>query len=244
MEKYLAKRILVYLALLAFGFAYFQGILNPTKPLGFGQTRQISLANETWVDDDYNESTPGWGFSHFNKIQNGINSVASGGTVHVASGSYYENAVVNRTILLAGEEQNRTIIDGNYTRDFALTVTSNYVSIRGFTIQNCIYLGRETGGLDISSWYNRISNIDFIQNWIDIAVFGKHNRISSCTMNASFWNTKIFGDNNSFLGNHLSNSYTALSLNAARENSVENNTIVNEYIGISLDLRRNWLVSH
>ena len=234
MKRDLAKLLLAYLALFTFGFACFQGILDPIKLLGFGQTRQIFLVSETWVDDDYNESTQGWGFSHFRKIQDGINSVTSGGVVHVASGSYYENAVVNRTVLLVGEDESRTIIDGNYTRDFALAVTANYVSINGFTIQNCIYLGRETGGLDISSWYNSISNIDFIQNWIDITIFGKHNRISSSTMNASFWNIKVFADNNSFLENHLSNSYTALSLNAASGNSIENNTIVDEYIGISL----------
>jgi len=195
---------------------------------------QTYAINETWVDDDYNETTIGWGLSHFKNIQDGINAVSDGGTVHVASGSYYESVVVNRTVFLVGEDKSRTIIDGNYTQDSVLSITANYVSIEGFAIQNCIYLGREKGGIHINSWYNNISNIYFTQNWIDITVFGRYNRIRSCNMNASFWNIKVFADNNSILENHFNISYSAITLTSANGNSIEYNTITDEYIGISL----------
>lgn len=195
---------------------------------------QTYAINETWVDDDYNETTIGWGLSHFKNIQDGINAVSDGGTVHVASGSYYESVVVNRTVFLVGEDKSHTIIDGNYTQDYVLSITANNVSIEGFAIQNCIYLGREKGGIDINSWYNHISNMDFTQNWIDLTVLGGFNRISSCIMKASFWNIKIMADNNSVRENHFSNSYTAVSLTNANGNSIENNTIEDEYVGISL----------
>jgi len=195
---------------------------------------ETTLANQVWVDDDSNESTPGWGVTHFQTIQDGINGVTDGGIVHAASGNYYENVVVNRTVFLVGEDKSRTIIDGNYTLDSLLSIIANNVSIEGFMIQNCIYLGREKGGLDINSWYNNISNVCFTQNWIDLTVFGRYNRISSCIMNASFWNIKILANNNSILENRFNNSYSALSLTAAHGNSIENNTITDEYIGISL----------
>ena len=43
-----------------------------------------------YVDDDYNPSTPGWGLTHFNKIQDGIDAVNENGTVNVYSGIYDE----------------------------------------------------------------------------------------------------------------------------------------------------------
>lgn len=76
---------------------------------------ETTLANQVWVDDDSNESTPGWGVTHFQTIQDGINGVTDGGIVHAASGNYYENVVVNRTVFLVGEDKSRTIIDGNYS---------------------------------------------------------------------------------------------------------------------------------
>ena len=195
---------------------------------------QTYAINETWVDDDYNETTIGWGSSHFKNIQDGINAVSDGGTVHVASGNYCNNVVVNRTVFLVGEDKSRTIIDGNYTQDSMLSITANYVSIEGFSIQNCIYLGKEKGGINIDSWYNNISDVYFTQNWMDLTVLGRYNNISSCIMDASFWNIKIFADNNSVLENHFSNSYSAVSLTIANGNTIENNTITDEYLGISL----------
>jgi len=234
-KKCLAALLIVHLALLVFSSAVSLGISGTAEFLAVGQTnRENFFVTETWVDDDFNESTPGWGLSHFKNIQDGINFVTDGGVVHVASGSYYENVILNRTVFLVGEDRSRTIVDGNYTQDTVLSLTANYVSIEGFTIQNCIYLGREMGGINIVSWYNNVSNTYFTQNWMDITVFGKYNRVNSCTMNASFWNIKILADNNSVLENHLSNSYTAINLNSANGNSIENNTMTDEYIGISL----------
>jgi parallel beta-helix repeat protein len=235
MKGRLALLLATCVVLFVFSVAYFQKITGAIESLESELTEQENYAaSETWVDDDFNESTPGWGVTNFHRIQDGINAVTSGGTVHVASGSYYENVAVNRTVFLVGEDKSRTIIDGNYTRDSVLSITANYVSIEGFAIQNCIYLGREKGGIDINSWYSDISNIDFTQNWIDLTVLGEFNRISSCIMNASFWNIKILADNNSVLENHFSNSYTAISLTTANGNAIENNTVTDEYLGISL----------
>jgi len=45
---------------------------------------------EVWVDDDFDDTHPGWNETHFDNIQDGINAVAIGGTVHVAAGTYAE----------------------------------------------------------------------------------------------------------------------------------------------------------
>ena len=65
-----------------------------------------------YIDDDYDASTPGWGYDKFNRIQYGINEVPEGGTVYVNSGTYNEWVNVTKTIELHGENRETTIIDG------------------------------------------------------------------------------------------------------------------------------------
>jgi len=36
-----------------------------------------------YVDDDFNESTPGWGVANFNNLQFGIDALEINGTVYV-----------------------------------------------------------------------------------------------------------------------------------------------------------------
>ncbi len=45
---------------------------------------------EVWVDDDFNAHTDGWGYDHFSTPNDGVDAVASGGTVYVAEGWYPE----------------------------------------------------------------------------------------------------------------------------------------------------------
>lgn len=51
--------------------------------------------DEVWVDDDYTITTPGWGTTHFDSIQDGIDAVATYGTVHVAPGPYNEDVALD-----------------------------------------------------------------------------------------------------------------------------------------------------
>lgn len=62
----------------------------------------LLVPNEVWVDDDYNSSTSGWGYDHFDKIQKGVDAVTSTGIVHVYSGNYTEQLVIQNDLLLEG----------------------------------------------------------------------------------------------------------------------------------------------
>ena len=57
---------------------------------------------DVWVDDDFDSGTPGWNVTRFAVIQDGVGAVASGGTVHVAAGTYDEQVVIEKTLTLQG----------------------------------------------------------------------------------------------------------------------------------------------
>ncbi len=89
----------------------------------------------TWIDDDFNESTPGWHYDHFKTVQEGIAAVAENGRVVVYNGTYYDNVVVGKTIDLMGKNRATTIIDGGGSGD-VVYVAANRVNISGFCIRN------------------------------------------------------------------------------------------------------------
>ncbi len=93
------------------------------------------FADVVYVDDDFDENTPGWGFNHFDCIMDGINLTANNGSVHVANGVYYENISINKKLSLFGEEIDSTIIDGNGAGT-ALFSTADSIVITGFKFQN------------------------------------------------------------------------------------------------------------
>jgi len=43
---------------------------------------------QAWVDDDYTPRTPGWGYDHFNSINEAVRAVAPNGLVNVWDGNY------------------------------------------------------------------------------------------------------------------------------------------------------------
>jgi nitrous oxidase accessory protein NosD len=80
-------------------------------------------------------------------IQGAVNSAYDGDTIQVASGTYYEHLVVNKTVSLVGENQQNTIIDGSGAGN-VIQVTADNVTINGFTVRN------GSTGLSLSSAKN------------------------------------------------------------------------------------------
>ena len=90
------------------------------------------------------------GFPGF--IQELINNAADGDTIYIPSGTYYETIFIDKPISLIGEDRNTTIIDGN-GYGIVVYITSNYVNLTGFTIQN----GKDIGIYVLDSKFCRIS---------------------------------------------------------------------------------------
>jgi hypothetical protein len=111
--------------------------------------------NATWaglavgVDPDGTGSADGIGYNAFATIQDGLNAVASGGTVYVAAGTYAENVLVNKPVTLLGANFDVNPVTGtrgpetvvepglnsSYDTDSVFLVEASNVTIEGFTIQ-------------------------------------------------------------------------------------------------------------
>jgi len=175
----------------------------------------LPVPDETYVDDDYDENTPGWGYDHFGNIQDGVNAVNSSGTVNIYSGTYYENVVINRPMSLIGEDGYTTIVDGNLNGS-TFIISDSIVSISGLEIQNS---GLETGDAGILAQGAQV---------IITSLIIQNNKNGILLLDAE--NSEIFL--NTIIDNK--NSGIALDQNS-NNNWIAGNTIANNIIGIHLN---------
>ncbi len=87
--------------------------------------------------DDSNTQGP-WNGSDdypYRYINDGILHAIDGDTVYVFSGLYNETIFINKSISIRGQQQDSTIIDG-HNNGSVITVSSEQVTIRRFTIRN------------------------------------------------------------------------------------------------------------
>ncbi len=158
---------------------------------------QYVQLDTVYVDDDFNESTPGWGVDHFNNIQDGINAVDVNGSVYVYDGTYYENIDIGKSLNLIGNSSTTTTIRGSGVNNTVVTVTGDYVTISGFTITNgsssgitlsgsehCTisenYITNNKGAITLGiSPYNTIKENNIINNegGIGLAIWSNENTI-------------------------------------------------------------------
>jgi len=95
----------------------------------------IGMPNVTYVDDDFNESTPDWNVINFSVIQDAVDAVVEGGTVYVYNGTYNEEVTVNKTLDLIGEDKNGTFVNGT---DYGFTITADWVNLSGFSVYDAL----------------------------------------------------------------------------------------------------------
>ena len=204
------------------------------------------------VDDD--------GPADFNTIQEAINAASDGDAVFVRNGVYHENLVVNKSIMLVGEDRAITAIDGMERNQSVVEVTADNVAITGFTVQNS---SRATGtsfagfkvlgnmcditgngartskiGIFVSSQGSRIANNLVADNGHGIALY-RSSETSIEENNASLNTVGISlasnSNDNKVMGNLLMNNYHGMWLSSSHNNSIVENTVANnELLGIEL----------
>jgi parallel beta-helix repeat protein len=86
-------------------------------------------------------------------IQNAIDFANDGDTVFVYSGTYFESIAIRKSITLEGQNRESTIIDLGLTGE--VLVSSSYVTVKGFTVRNCVDDGFSSGIHVVKSFWSR-----------------------------------------------------------------------------------------
>lgn len=91
-----------------------------THAITWGQiqvTGTYAAPSEVWVDDNYTSGGMNdghwWGYDAFATVQDGVNAVATGGTVNVAAGTYTEGSpqvAISKNLSIVGADKLTTII--------------------------------------------------------------------------------------------------------------------------------------
>jgi len=104
----------------------------------------IPFAN-IYVDDNNTQGPWAGTYEHpYQFIQEGIDNADDGDTVYVFNGTYIENVVVDKGLKLIGENNQSTIIDGDFY-DNTIWVSASSVTINGFTVINSKDSGLKSG---------------------------------------------------------------------------------------------------
>lgn len=183
----------------------------------------------------------GNGPENYTRIQDAINASSNGDTIYVFSGVYTENIVINKQIMIIGQNKNNTIIDGNRSDDVVL-ITSDFVSIGGFTIQNSgIFFNTNDYdcGIDIKSNLNTVFDNIISNNLLGIRMQGTYaNNLSRNILTSnSYFSIQISSSyNNSIIFNNISNNPYGLYINDSSNNNVISNNLIsnNSNKGIQL----------
>lgn len=91
----------------------------------------LSCEPVVWVDDDFDSGTSGWQIDHFNTVQDGVDAVCPGGTVHVYDGEYVEDVSISKSLSLlsVNGKQNTKIIGQSTGYTGAVTITSGVCEV-------------------------------------------------------------------------------------------------------------------
>jgi parallel beta-helix repeat protein len=186
----------------------------------------LELPSIVYVDDDYDYNTPGWGYDHFDKIQDGINAVDTDGTIYVYNGAYYENVIINKPLDLIGENRDTTIIDGCGMSN-VIYVCADWVSIYGFTIKNS-GIGYYDSGVKIyNSEYCNLTNNFIFNNSQGVSIeFSHHTVILGNYFDNRVNDTRIICSNYNIIKENDVNSYCmGITLVYSNNNKIKYNKV-------------------
>ncbi|MCW4045018.1 MAG: right-handed parallel beta-helix repeat-containing protein [Candidatus Bathyarchaeota archaeon] len=200
------------------------------------------------------------------KIQWAIGNATDGDTVLVSTGIYYENILIDKSLILQGEN---SVIDG-INKGHVITICADNVQISGFTIRNSgpgfwdsgIFLNH-SNGCSISKnilmhnghaiWLDNHSNNNIIsgnnasnnQVGIGVSVSGSNIVVSNFVFSSKYCGVGFSGASNSVIAeNTVSNNENGIWLDHSINITIKGNTASNNKNGLYLDQSVNNKIFH
>lgn len=163
----------------------------------------------------------GSGGGNYSTIQSAIDNANNGDTVFVYDDSspYYENLIIDKSIILIGENEETTVIDGGGTGEI-IYVSADNATIGKFTIQNSEFDGILISQEDHPPWDNEIKNANIYNNNIK--------KVSRGIFGITLQDSMIYG-------NKIDDIDTGIMLGYSSNNNISGNYITNaRYRGIEI----------
>ena len=139
----------------------------------------------------------------FNNISDAIAYANESDIIHVYSGTYTENIVINKPITINGDGSGSTVLVSANSKKNTIEVTSIYVNVSGFTIKNL-------GGTFACVWLNSTNNCLISNNYIQNGENGIYLTNSN---------------NNTITDNTIENNKNGINLYFSNTNTIKNNNI-------------------
>lgn len=166
----------------------------------------------------------------FNTISEALDYAEEGDTIIVNPGSYKEEFIITKSLVLIGLDRDKTIIEGSGFGDVFYIVADN-VTITNLTIINSGDNSQteEDSGIDIRSENNLIKNVNLTKNNnFGIYLYQAHNNtIEDCVFrnNVNGGIYSLYSNYNLFKNNTFLNNSNGLYLRYAYDSIVSNNSI-------------------
>ena len=212
-----------------------------------------------YVDDD--------GGVDYTSIQDAIDNANQGDTIFVYKGTYYEHIFINKTISIIGEDANATIITSLELKDVMQIFNANYVTVSGFSIQNTLPYNGYLAGIYIKNASNTLIGNTIITGCYDgILLKSSHNTISNniikfnkngicfghyrsdlffCNVGNYAGNYLFSHNDNNISRNEIACNYeTGITLTYTQLNTITENTLLENRIGINLRDCKDNVIQH
>lgn len=176
-------------------------------------------------------------------IQAVVNAASDGDMIIVREGVYTENVDVNKRLTIRSKNgYASTIVQAAILNDHVFKVTTDYVNISGFTIEDAL-IDRKAGIYLYDVEHCTVSNNTAVNNWRGIYLKYSTNNILINNNASNNEEDGIFlgsSDNNILRDNNISNNIFGIFLGSSNNNILANNNLnSNNLLGIYLETSSN-----
>ncbi|UCD14688.1 MAG: right-handed parallel beta-helix repeat-containing protein [Thermoplasmatales archaeon] len=173
----------------------------------------------------------GSGPNNYTRIQDAIDNASDGDTIFVFSGKYYGGLIVEKSLILIGENKESTFIDGTEGPGHnGISIYGDGVLLTGFTIHNVGGFWPDSA-IYINSYDNIICNNIIKNNKLGIDMLESLNNIISQNIieNQQYYGVNMrYSSNNNISSNIIfNNKRTGINIFGSYDNTIIENTILN-----------------